>query len=66
LLNVFQSVEVRAPVCAVVAFWIEIAGVEPPLEAIGDVPETDETPLGDPEEAEVSLPLPSTVIDAFV
>ena len=44
-LNVFQSVEVKAPVVVVFAVAILIAGVVPPLEEIGAVPVTAVTPV---------------------
>jgi hypothetical protein len=40
LLNVFQSVLVKYPLTEVVAAGILIAGVAPPLDTTGDVPET--------------------------
>jgi hypothetical protein len=38
-----ESVSCTAPLTAVVASAMEIAGVVPPDEAIGEVPVTDET-----------------------
>ncbi len=44
LLNVVQSELVNAPVVEPFAVAIDIAGVVPPEEAIGDVPDTEVTP----------------------
>ena len=50
LLNVFQSVLDKAPVVLAFAVAIDIAGVVPPEDDIGEVPETDVTvPCGTPD-----------------
>lgn len=64
-LNVVQSVLVRCPLTLEVAAGIEIAGVFPPLETIGDVPVTLVTV---PTEIEPpsAVELPLMVIALFV
>ena len=58
-LNVFQSVEVKAPVVVVLAVAILIAGVAPPLEDIGEVPVTEVTPTD-------TSPLPNNEVELTV
>lgn len=62
LLKVVQSVEDKYPSTDVVAFGIEIAGVVPPDDTTGAVPETDKT---FPEAIPVSAPI-KVVAEAVV
>ena len=62
LLKVVQSVDDKYPSTDVVAFGIEIAGVVPPDDTTGAVPETDKT---FPEAIPVSAPI-KVVAEAVV
>jgi hypothetical protein len=69
-LNVLQSVELRYPLVAAVATGMEMAGVVPPLETIGDVPLTAVTfPLRSAESPlivpMVSVELTQSVVAEF-
>lgn len=68
-LKVFQSVDDKYPFVEVVACEIEIAGVAPPLDAIGAVPVTDVTPVlamvTEPAPFVTLMPVPAVILAFF-